>query len=159
MKEIEGNLITLAKHGEFDIIAHGCNCFCTMGAGIAPQIKEAFPSAWAADLETVKGDIRKLGDYTFGRHRISNFLENDLIIINAYTQYKYGANHIDGVTKPFDYQAFTICMRKINHIYKGKRIGLPLIGSGLGGGNWEVIKAIIKTELKDMDVIIVHYKK
>jgi len=30
MKEITGNLITLAKEGHFDMIVHGCNCFCTM---------------------------------------------------------------------------------------------------------------------------------
>ena len=34
-KEIEGNLISLALAGNFDVIAHGCNCFCTMQSGIA----------------------------------------------------------------------------------------------------------------------------
>jgi O-acetyl-ADP-ribose deacetylase (regulator of RNase III) len=38
MKEIEGDLIDLAKRGHFDVVTHGCNCFCTMGAGIAPQM-------------------------------------------------------------------------------------------------------------------------
>jgi len=33
MKTIQGNLIHLAQDGEFDLIVHGCNCFCTMGAG------------------------------------------------------------------------------------------------------------------------------
>ena len=42
MKYIDGDLIRLAKQGTFDVIAHGCNCFCTMGAGIAPQMAEAF---------------------------------------------------------------------------------------------------------------------
>ena len=31
MKTIEGNLISLAKAGQFDVIVQGCNCFCTMG--------------------------------------------------------------------------------------------------------------------------------
>ena len=35
MKIIKGNLISLALAGEFEVIIHGCNCFCTMGAGIA----------------------------------------------------------------------------------------------------------------------------
>lgn len=35
MKTIQGNFIHLAQNGEFDLIVHGCNCFCTMGAGIA----------------------------------------------------------------------------------------------------------------------------
>ena len=39
MKIIKGDLIKLALQGEFDVIVHGCNCFCTMGAGIAKSIK------------------------------------------------------------------------------------------------------------------------
>jgi O-acetyl-ADP-ribose deacetylase (regulator of RNase III) len=31
MKVIKGDLIQLAKDGKFDLIVHGCNCFCTMG--------------------------------------------------------------------------------------------------------------------------------
>jgi ribonucleoside-diphosphate reductase beta chain len=38
----DGDLITLAKAGKFDVIAHGCNCHSTMGAGIAPQMAKAF---------------------------------------------------------------------------------------------------------------------
>ena len=65
MDVIRGNLITLAKQGEFDIVAHGCNCFCTMGAGIAKSIKQSFPEAYAADSCTKKGDKRKLGTCTY----------------------------------------------------------------------------------------------
>jgi len=42
MKIIQGNLIHLARGGESDLIVHGCNCFCTLGAGIAKGIKAAF---------------------------------------------------------------------------------------------------------------------
>ena len=37
---VDGDLIKLAKQGRFDVIVHGCNCFCQMGAGIAPQMAE-----------------------------------------------------------------------------------------------------------------------
>ena len=83
-----------------------------------------------------------------------------LIVVNAYTQYKYGSNHTDGVKKPLDYEALTLCMRKINHIFAGKHIGLPgLIGCGLAGGKEETVKEIIKKELKDCDVTIVYLNK
>jgi O-acetyl-ADP-ribose deacetylase (regulator of RNase III) len=49
-------------------------------------------------------------------------------------------------------------MRKINHTFKGKHIGLPKIGAGLAGGDWNRIKTIIQTELKDMKVSVVIYK-
>lgn len=60
MKEIDGDLIALAREGHFDLIAHGCNCFCTMGARIARGIRAAFPEAYEADLNTKKGDRAKL---------------------------------------------------------------------------------------------------
>ena len=155
MKEVKGNLITMALEGHFDVITHGCNCFCNMGAGIAPQIKKAFPDAWHADRATHKGDIMKLGCYTEAHIEIND--RGWLAIINSYTQYKYGSNHADGDKKPLDYDALTLCLRKINKNYKGKEIGLPWIGAGLAGGDWKRIKKIIQTELNTMNVVIVEY--
>ncbi len=64
MKRIEGDLIRLANLGHFDVIIHGCNCFCTMGAGIAKAIREQYPAAYEADLATEKGNRGKLGSYS-----------------------------------------------------------------------------------------------
>ena len=154
MKEIKGNLIKLAKEGRFDIIVHGCNCFCRMGSGLAPQIKEHFPGAWDADASTECGDINKLGNYTFGTQLVhdKNDQPRSLTIINAYSQYKYDAS-----TKPLDYEALTLVLKKINYNYKGKHIACPLIGCGLAGGNWTRIRIMIIEQLKDMKVTIVHY--
>ena len=148
MKEITGNLITLVQEGNFDIIVHGCNCFNTMGAGIAKEIKERLTDAWKIDQTTKSGDINKLGNFTFVHYP-------EFLVFNCYTQYRYGKNHDDGDEKPIDYEAITLCLRKINHLYPGKRIGLPLIGCGLAGGDWNIVKKIIEKELKDMDVTIV----
>jgi len=163
MKEIEGDLIHLAKQGHFDIIAHGCNCFCRMGSGIAKQIREEFPHAWLADQETAEGDIDKLGNYTRAFHKLGELEykngyafddRKDLMIINLYSQYKY-----DRRTKPLDYEALTLGLRKINLHWAGQSIGLPLIGAGLAGGDWNRIKKIIESELTLMNVTIVHYKE
>lgn len=166
-QEIEGDLITLAKEGMFDVIAHGCNCFCTMKRGIAPQMAEAFDvqneKIFTLEAYNKKGDINKLGQIEIGYfnlkdeslcNRLLEHEKKDIIaIINAYTQYNWSTE-----TKPFDYEAFWLCMRKINHIFKGKHIGLPQIGSHLAGGDWEIIEQIIKKELKDMKITIVKYK-
>jgi len=157
MREISGDLLQLANDGHFDVIVHGCNCFCTMEAGIAKQVKEVFPDSWHADQKTKPGDIMKLGCYTQADIEIND--RGWLTVINAYTQYKYGANHEDGEEKPVDYVAIRSALKKINHNFKGKSIGLPLIGAGLAGGSWSVIKQLIQLELKDMDVTIVHYNK
>lgn len=155
--EIEGDLIDLAKRGNFDVIAHGCNCFSRMKRGIAPQMAAAFRcDRYRLEDQKHAGDIRKLGQIetmssgSFG----SEHYEKTFSVVNAYTQY-----HWDSKGKPLDYEAFTLCMRKINHIFHGEHIGLPQIGAGLAGGDWQRIKKIIQTELKDMNVTVVIYKK
>jgi O-acetyl-ADP-ribose deacetylase (regulator of RNase III) len=35
-------------------------------------------------------------------------------------------------------------------------VAMPMIGAGLGGGNWKVIEAIINHRLKDFDVRVYH---
>ena len=172
--EIEGDLITYAREGKFDVIVHGCNCFCQMGAGLAPQMAKAFGcDQYKLEQNNYKGDINKLGqiDYeTFvlspdGKRSTSwvsdTLPQNSFVItvINAYTQYKYGINHSDGNNKPIDYEALTLCMRKINKKFNNQRIGLPQIGAGLAQGNWNRIKNIIQSELLDCDVTVVIFKK
>jgi len=155
MKEIKGDLISLAKEGEFDIIVQGCNCFCTMGKGLAPQIKETFPGAWKADLATIKGDMKKLGNYSYSYEKVKD--GKLLVVINAYTQYRY--NKKGEKNLHLDYDALTIVLKKINSVFAGKSIGVPLIGAGLAGGNWARIRITIIEQLKDMDVTIVYYEK
>ena len=51
MKVIQGDLIELALSGTFEVIIHGCNCHCAMGAGVAKAIKSNFPEAYQADCQ------------------------------------------------------------------------------------------------------------
>lgn len=166
-QEIEGDLIKLALEGKFDVITHGCNCMCTMGAGIAPQMAKTF-GCDKFDLENIiyQGDINKLGQIEHRNFYIKNnkihFLEKfnqiNLSVVNSYTQ-MFPGKPSPGCQIPLDYEALTLCLRKINYIFKGKHIGLPLIGCGLAGGDWNLVKKIIQNELKDMEITVVHYKK
>lgn len=152
-QEIEGNLITMAKNGDFDVITHGCNCMCTMGAGIAPQMAKAFGcNNYPLEELSTQGNIDKLGRIDWKYYSISP--EQKLAVVNSYTQYVPAP-----WLKPLDYEALSLCLRKINHIFKGKKIGLPKIGAGLAGGDWERIKQIIQTELKDCEVTVVIFKQ
>jgi hypothetical protein len=47
---------------------------------------------------------------------------------------------LTGSTVALDYEALTLCMRKINYTFTGKHIGLPMIGCGLAGGDWNIVK-------------------
>jgi len=142
MRTIKGDLLKLFKDGQYDVIVHGCNCFNTMGAGIAKQVKEQFPKAYIEDCKTKKGDLNKLGTYTFSDG-----------IINAYTQYDYkGRNNVD-------YNAIKKVFEKINNDFKNKKIGIPKIGAGLAGGDWDTIKKIINKVTSDVKVEVVQYEK
>ena len=168
-KIIKGDLISLSLKGEFDVIVHGVNCFCTQKSGLAPQMVKAFGTdKFSKEQPLLKGDINKLGDIEYKYYDLENnkaipipiFVyqsKYDLTVINAYTQFNYGKNHSDGVDKPLDYEALTLCMRKINRIFAGKKIGMPKIGCGLAGGDWNTVEKIIKTELKNCNVTIVEY--
>jgi hypothetical protein len=117
--------------------------------------------------EEHKGDINKLGTIDYELLYFSNWDkkfqkyqdEGDkilykLYVVNSYTQYNYGTD-----SRPLDYDALALCLRKINFTFKGKHIGLPQIGAGLAGGNWNRIQSIIQQELRDCKVTVVIYKK
>ena len=134
MEFIKGNLLDLFENQAFDILVHGCNCFHTMGAGIAKQIKDKYYEAYEADLQTLKGDKNKLGTYTLYQ------VNNSQCIINAYTQYHYYGK------KPINYDALRNVFKLIDENFKDKKIGIPKIGSGLAKGDWKIIQKMIEEE-------------
>lgn len=143
---IKGNLIDLAEAGYFDVIVHGCNCFHTMGAGIAKEISTRYPQALEADRTlTVKSDKSKLGGYTYTSVTLPK--GHNFTIINAYTQYHYGRPK-KGYQVLADYEAIDNVFRKIAKNYRFMRIGYPKIGAGLAGGDWDTIEFIINKALK-----------
>jgi O-acetyl-ADP-ribose deacetylase (regulator of RNase III) len=147
MKKVKGDLIALAQAGAFDVIVHGCNCFCTMGAGIARGIAKTFPKALAEDKRTGKGDRGKLGQIS-----VAEIAQGDLrlTVVNAYTQFDWR-----GQGRKADYDAIRSSFSIIADRFAGKRIGFPMIGAGLAGGDWQVIEGIIEAELAGLDYTLV----
>lgn len=138
MKYVIGNLIEMADQGNFDVIVHGCNCFNTMGAGIAAAIRNRWPAAYEADLQTKKGSRQKLGTYTF-----STVCDDKAVkcydIINAYTQFTYW-----DVDDMLSYDAIGSVFNDLKDEYGlNAKIGIPLIGAGLARGDWNYIEEII----------------
>lgn len=140
---IKGNLLTLFENNNIDILVHGCNCFHTMGAGIAKQIKEKYYIAYEADLQTIKGDKNKLGTYSFVQ------INNTQFIINAYTQYHFYGK------RPIDYDALRNVFKLIDSNFKNKRIGIPKIGAGLAKGDWNIIQKIIEEEVNNNTILCI----
>lgn len=135
LKHAQGDLVAMGKANEFDIIVQGCNCFNVMGSGIAKQIRAEFHDAWLADQHTLAGDRNKLGTFTIG-------MAGRLVILNAYTQYGTARYPGDDV---FEYNMFPVVLEKIAERFGKYRIGLPMIGMGLAGGEpLRIIPAIEK---------------
>ena len=156
--EVNGNLITLALNGNFDVVVHGCNCCSIMGAGIAPQMARAFYCD-NFEMEGWGKTIEKLGNIDFeticlGKettYRNSYYKNNtndpELIVVNAYTQFEPGRN--------LDYNALKLCLIKINALFSGAHVAMPMIGCGIAGGNWQVVKQMIKDTLIDCSKVTI----
>ena len=147
IKYIDGDVVRDAE--KFDLIAHCCNCYCTMGSGVAPLIKAKFPEAYEVDCATKSGDITKLGT-------ISHTVKSPVIVVNIYGQYGYWGRKVGKMD--LNYDALRSGFKLIKEKFTGKRIGLPKLGAGLAGGDWSIIEKIIEEELKDEDVTVVNYK-
>ena len=148
---LKGDLVQFALTGRFDVIIHGCNCFCTMGAGIARLIRDNFPEAYQADLKTRMGEKEKLGTYSLARIERN---DNIFTVVNGYTQYDFSGH---GVL--VDYGAVRKLFAGIKNNFENQKIGYPKIGAGLAKGNWEMISDIINEELQGEDHTLVEYVK
>src|SRR6478736_4612705 len=139
LQTVEGDLIKMALEGKFDMIAHGCNCFHTMGGGIAKSISETFPEALQADkVFGERGNVWKLGQAS----KATIFRgDTQFVVVNLYTQFEPGAN--------FEYLALINSLEYLKkyldiNLYdrvsdKPYRLGFPKIGAGIGGGDWDQI--------------------
>lgn len=146
MKLVKGDLVVAFQTNVVNVLIHQANCFNTMGAGIALQIKKELPDAYKADCATIKGLRAKLGKYSYaviGRG----------MVFNLYGQYRFGRD-----VQQTDYNAQRSALRAIATKLETKkavcRIGLSKLGCGLAGGDWEVVSKIIAEELAGFDVTI-----
>lgn len=152
VKIIKGDLIKMFKNGYFHAIGHGCNCKNLMNAGgIAAQISSQIPEAYAADTEFYKRLSGSGNGVTpgMGGH-ISTAKVEEGYVINMYTQVQPGRNA--------NYQLLQSACEKLNSYCKGRsitRVGLPLVGAGIGGLDVLAAATIISMATPDVDVTLV----
>ena len=137
----QGNL----THATQPLIIHGCNCFHTMGAGVAKALRQAYPEVIEADRKTIRGDKSKLGSFSIA------YLMDGRRILNCYTQFRYGRGQ-----RHFNYEAFTLCCRQITATFPQCPIAMPFIGCGLAGGDWDKVLTILHTELPTHQITVYH---
>jgi len=154
MNVITGDLLKLANEGQFDVIVHQCNCFHNFGAGIAVGVMRYFPQAFEADKTTAFGDRNKMGTISTCNVQ-SNNLKYHFWIVNGYSQFGCGANQVRT-----EYEHVRSVFKRIKEAFPPSvRIGYPLYGAGLAGGDWNIISKIIDEELEGYNHTLVKWDR
>lgn len=138
------------------IICHQVNCMGAAG-GLAGAIFRKYPAAHSQYKITVQSF---LNDWLpLGTTDLVS-IDDKLFVANMFAQYEYGTE-----SRKTEYGTFRMCIRDlINNIAWQKtsinKIYFPYgIGCGLGGGDWEIIREIIKYEFSDYSFKIIICKK
>ncbi|MCP4437542.1 MAG: hypothetical protein GY810_01190 [Aureispira sp.] len=135
----KGDLTKVTK----GVVVHGCNAQGVMGSGVAKAVRDTWPEAYAAYKETHVLRGLKVGD------TVSAHINENLVVVNAITQEYYGT---DGRLY-LSYGGLVECFQEINASFaEYKSLHFPLIGAGLAGGKWEVIKELIEECVTDMEL-------
>lgn len=144
----KGNLVDAWLKGEVNALIHCCNCFNTMGSGIALEVRKRIPGAFAVDNATQAGDMDKLGGYTM-------YTDNrGSVVFNVYGQYRYGRDR-----KHLDEDALREGLEGVNDFlsfcsFVDWKIGIPRIGCGSAGGDWNVVKEVVKNTIGHYNVFV-----
>lgn len=129
------------------VIVHGCNDVGVMGSGVAKIIVDRYPEAY----EVYRKYHRDNGKLEGGKLIVC--ATNGKIIVNMITQNYFGKDgrkyaKYDWIADGFHELDLRCSQDKI------EQIAMPMIGAGLGGGNWNVISAIIESECKNVQPVV-----
>lgn len=139
-KDILFNIDDKATEGRGVALLHGCNCMHIMGAGIARYLRDTYPIVYSVDVSmTRKNDKNKLGTYSVA------VVAPKFHILNCYTQFNTQPDTYGN--PPIDYNALRVCLQRVNKAYDGWEIRVPMIGCGLAGGEWSIVRNMIEEEL------------
>lgn len=141
MKTHQGDILVVTE----GVILQQVNCQNVMSSGLARQIKNKYPIVYDEFLE-------------FGYHlpveeeRLDKILpvkvSDKLWVVNLFCQLKYGRQS----QRYTSYDALDVALQRLMLWLETKDIEAcqvhhPLLGCGLGGAEWSVVKALIETNI------------
>lgn len=126
------------------MVVHGCNAKGVMGSGVARVVRNNFPAAYYEYVRHHEEHGLKLGEV------INVEVLPRRFIANAITQESFGSDGRRYVSYHAIRVAFGI-IRKFAIDNNIETINYPLIGAGLGGGNWDEIAPIINEQLDGLN--------
>lgn len=154
---IKGDATTPVGDGQ-KIIVHVCNDIGAWGAGFVL----ALSMKWKQPEEKYRAhDMYTLGEYELVR------VEDDITICNLIGQEGTVSRPISvsRILPPIRYVAIEIALKNLSkyltaydHPKHKISIHMPMIGSGLAGGNWKIIERIIEVTLCDAGIPVTVYE-
>lgn len=131
MKIIKIGSILDASHG---IIVHGCNAQGVMNSGLAKAIREKFPTVYEEYHREYLANGLKTGQLILVE------VGEELLVANAITQEFFGRG-----PRYVSYEAIQKVFSTLAKLASDGDLVIhyPMIGAGLGGGDWSVISEII----------------
>lgn len=139
---VKGDATAPVKSTPIGIIVHCCNDIGAWGAGFVLALSRRWHSP---EQNYLDAERYRLGDVQFVQ------VQPDLIVANMIGQHGCGFRP-DG-TPPIDYPAIRSCLDKVREeidLLGGPSVAsvhAPRFGSGLAGGDWNVIEQIVIDEL------------
>lgn len=133
-----GNLLDVSEGH----IVHGCNAQGVMGAGVALAVKQKWPHAFKDYRSAYEQSGLALGTI------YPSIISQELMLWHAITQDGFGFSD-----RNCSYDAIQTCFGDLDIAVKEMaeaikpEVHIPMIGAGLGGGNWNIIKTIIEETL------------
>lgn len=156
MKSIKfGNIVDVTS----GIIVHGCNAQGVMGSGVAGELRGKYPQIFS-DYRAAYERADKTSGFYMGEVILTEISEN-LIIANAITQFYFGKDGVkyvsyEAIQKAFRQIVTAVHEQSLAQETEGQQeieIHYPMIGAGLGGGDWSVISQIIDQEFEPYPLI------
>lgn len=139
--EVTGDLV---KDKEYTVFCHQTNCKGVMGAGIALQIKNAYPEVAEAGNRYYRRWVYGSGEPILGTNLYVK-THDERTCVNMYAQLDYGRRG-----QKTNYTAFQECLdrlaKKLNMSDPAIKVAFPKgIGCGLAGGEWNIVFAMIQS--------------
>jgi len=146
IKYLQGDIVDVAIEYNIKNVAHNCNCFHTMGAGVAKRLNEYTGNKLLTeDKHSPHGDINKLGTYTMISY-------NGMKFFNLYGMFVYRS--LLNSYKPNNVfvhwnSLHTALLNAIMDI-DGDFI-IPVMGCDLAGGNTDDFVTMIGHIINEID--------
>lgn len=155
IKYIDGDILSGPKQVERIIICQQVNCSGVMGAGLAKQIRAKYPVVYSEYQRYIhelnEQELPLLGRVSYVR------VADNIAIANIFGQDGYGRGK-----RHTNYAALSVAFWRMFSRIQNTTIRIPYgIGCGLGGGDWDIVEALINdaAEANNADVAIEIWRK